>query len=85
MFLIFINCVLVELETKDGVTRFVPISKNKKPQEESEATDVDLTVLALESTPRKSLQKNKCQSVSAHSICSAGRPILCKKILKLLT
>nr|GFA72475.1 hypothetical protein CTI12_AA599500 [Tanacetum cinerariifolium] len=40
-----------ELETKDGITRFVPISKNKKPQEESEATDVDLTVLALESPP----------------------------------
>ncbi|PWA81831.1 hypothetical protein CTI12_AA183420 [Artemisia annua] len=40
----------VELETKDGVTRFVPIS-DKKPQEENEATDVDLTVLALESQP----------------------------------
>ncbi|XP_071719808.1 uncharacterized protein [Rutidosis leptorrhynchoides] len=40
----------VELETKDGRTIFVPI-KNKKAQQGSEATDVDLTVLALESPP----------------------------------
>ncbi|KAI3772427.1 hypothetical protein L6452_03613 [Arctium lappa] len=39
----------VELETKDGTTNFVP--RNKKPPQESEATDVDLTVLALESPP----------------------------------
>ncbi|KAI3772425.1 hypothetical protein L6452_03611 [Arctium lappa] len=39
----------VELEIKDGTTNFVP--RNKRPQQESEPTDVDLTVLALESSP----------------------------------
>ncbi|KAL4570964.1 hypothetical protein LXL04_017713 [Taraxacum kok-saghyz] len=39
----------VELETKDGPPHFVPITK--KPKQENEETDVDLTVLALESPP----------------------------------
>ncbi|KAJ0788042.1 hypothetical protein HanPI659440_Chr05g0187071 [Helianthus annuus] len=41
----------VDLETKDGRTTFVPRSKSKKPPQSSEAGDLDLTVLALESPP----------------------------------
>ncbi|KAI3801433.1 hypothetical protein L1987_29538 [Smallanthus sonchifolius] len=41
----------VDLETNDGRTTFVPRTKNKKSQQTSEAADLDLTVLALESPP----------------------------------
>lgn len=39
----------MDLETKDGRTTFVPRIKDKKSQQASEAADLDLTVLALES------------------------------------
>ncbi|KAL7610722.1 hypothetical protein Lser_V15G13448 [Lactuca serriola] len=39
----------LELETKDGRTHFVP--RVKKPKQKKVETDVDLTVLALESPP----------------------------------
>ncbi|KAK9055411.1 hypothetical protein SSX86_026494 [Deinandra increscens subsp. villosa] len=39
----------VDLETRDGRTTFVP--RPKKSQQTSEAADLDLTVLALESPP----------------------------------
>nr|GEU61148.1 hypothetical protein [Tanacetum cinerariifolium] len=51
VFVDIVNVSAIELETKDGINRFVPISKNKNPEEESEATDVDLNVLALKSPP----------------------------------
>nr|KAJ0206663.1 hypothetical protein LSAT_V11C500254160 [Lactuca sativa] len=41
--------LLVELENKDGRTHFVP--RAKKPKQKNVETDVDLTVLALESPP----------------------------------
>ncbi|XP_076940303.1 uncharacterized protein LOC143609434 [Bidens hawaiensis] len=41
----------VDMETKDGRTIFVPRAKNKKSPQTSESTDLDLTVLALESPP----------------------------------
>ncbi|KVI12013.1 hypothetical protein Ccrd_009576 [Cynara cardunculus var. scolymus] len=57
----------VEMETKDGKTNFVP--RTKKPPQESEATDVDLTVLALESPPNGflSLSDEPNSSVAHHN------------------
>lgn len=41
--------MLVEFETKDGVTRFVSVIKKSQP--DGEENDVDVTVMALETPP----------------------------------
>ncbi|CAH1432381.1 unnamed protein product [Lactuca virosa] len=48
-FILWCFSTSVELETKDGRTHFVP--RAKKPKQKNAETDVDLTVLALESPP----------------------------------